>query len=86
VLRGLEDLARAAPTPEAALIEVARTRLIALGVPLPAPAAGAGDPQLLLYERLGARQRDAYGLYCAWLDQLVSFLSALGQLRERRRA
>jgi hypothetical protein len=34
---------------------------------------------------LGARHpdRDPYVLYCAWLDQLASFLSALGRERER---
>lgn len=84
VLRGLEDLARAQATPEAALIEVARTRLASLGMPLPAATAD-GDAELRLYERLAARHpdRDAYVLYCAWLDQLVSFLAALGSLRER---
>jgi hypothetical protein len=85
VLRGLEDLARGEATPEAALIEVARTRLRALGVPAPEAGEAGADAELRLYERLGARHpdRDPYVLYCAWLDQLASFLSALGRERER---
>jgi hypothetical protein len=81
VLRGLEDLARAQPTPEAALAEVAPTRLRELGLPVPAAAGAEGDAELRLYARLGARHpdRDPYPLYCAWLDQLESFLWALGQ-------
>jgi hypothetical protein len=86
VLRGLEDLARAQATPEAALAEVARTRLRELGLAVPASAGGEGDAELRLYARLGARHpdRDPYVLYSAWLDQLASFLAALGQVRERQ--
>ncbi len=85
VARGLEDLARGQATPEAALIEVARTRLRALGVPAPASASAEGDAELRLYARLGTRHpdRDPYVLYCAWLDQLASFLAALRRERER---
>jgi hypothetical protein len=88
VLRGLEDLASAQATPEAALIEVARTRLRSLGMPVPDRGAAEGDAELRLYDRLSSRHRDRdpYVLYCAWLDQLVSFLAALGQRRERERA
>jgi hypothetical protein len=82
VLRGLDDLAHARESPEAALIEVAPTRLRSLGVPVPQAATAPGDAELRLYARLGARHpdRDPYVLYCAWLDQLESFLSALSQL------
>ncbi len=84
---GLEDLAHARATPEAALIEVARTRLRSLGLPVPEVPTARGDAELRLYARLGARHpdRDPYVLYCAWLDQLESFLSALEQQRARAR-
>jgi hypothetical protein len=87
VLRGLEDLTRARATPEAALVEVARTRLRSLGVAVPEAAASTEDAELRLYARLGARHpdRDPYALYCAWLDQLDSFLWALAHLRGRAR-
>src|SRR5687767_5308172 len=85
VLRGLTDLASARPTPEAALCEVARTRLRSLGLAIPEAPAVVEEPELRLYARLGTRHpdRDPYPLYCAWLDQLDSFVSALTQLRER---
>lgn len=86
VERGLADLARDLKTPEAALIEIARTRLLSLGLPVRPPAAAPErEAELRLYERLAARhpERDPYPLYCAWLDQLASFLSALTQRRER---
>ena len=88
VLRGVEDLADGRATPEAALIEVARTRLRLLGMPVPEAPIDPGDAELRLYARLGARHpdRDSYGLYCAWLDQLASFVSALTHLRERGRS
>lgn len=87
VLRGLEDLGCGRATPEAALVEVAPTRLRALGVPVPARVTARGDAELRLHARLGARHpdRDPYVLYCAWLDQLDSFLSALGHAHERSR-
>lgn len=83
VLRGLEDLAAGSATPEAALVEIATTRLRSLGVEVSGAVAGAQAPELELYARLGARHpdRDPYGVYCAWLDQLASFLSALELLR-----
>ena len=86
VLRGLEDLARTRSTPEAALVEVAGTRLRSLGLMVPEAPAARVDAELRLYERLGARHsdRDPYPVYCAWLEQLDSFVSALTQLRERR--
>jgi hypothetical protein len=85
VLRGLEDLAAARPSAEAALVEVASTRLRALGLAVPDLAPAPEDPELRLYARLGVRhpERDPYALYCAWLEQLASFLASLGQLRER---
>jgi hypothetical protein len=85
VLRGLDDLARERSTPEAALCEVARTRLHALGLRVPVATSDDRDAELRLYARLGARypDRDPYVLYCAWLDQLDSFVSTLTQQRER---
>jgi hypothetical protein len=88
VLRGIADLAHAHATPEAALVEIARTRLASLGMALPDAATTEGCAELMLYDRLGSHHpdRDPYVLYCAWLDQLVSFLAALSQLRERERS
>lgn len=86
VERGLSDLAERRETPEAVLIEVARSRLSALGLPVPETAGNAErDAEIRLYERLGARypERDPYPLYCAWLDQLDSFLRALALVRAR---
>jgi hypothetical protein len=85
VLRGLDDFAHFRATAEAALIEVAATRLRALGLPVRAIPAGECDAELRLYARLGALypDREPYGLYSAWLDQLDSFVSALTALRGR---
>lgn len=85
VERGLEDLARGRVTPEAALVEIARTRLRSLGLPVPETAQHTVDAELRLYDLLGARHRDRdpYVLYCAWLDQLDSFVSALTHAQER---
>jgi len=87
VLRGLEDLGAARATAEAALVEVAPSRLRSLGVFVPEGPTGPGEAELRLYARLGERHpdRDPYVLYCAWLDQLDSFLSALTRLREQSR-
>ncbi len=85
VVRGLADLAEGKPTAEAALVEVARTRIQELGLPIAGSTIGDEDAELVLYARLGERHPDGdpYGLYCAWLDQLVSFLSALRSRRAR---
>jgi hypothetical protein len=87
VLRGLDDLAHARATPEAALIEIARTRLRSLGVAVAEATTGDGDAELRLYARLGARHpdRDPYLVYGAWLDQLDSFLCALARRSESSR-
>ena len=86
VEQGLVDLASGKSTAEAALVEVARTRLLELGLAVTGRSVGEEAAELVLYRRLGERDPDgdAYGLYCAWLDQLVSFMSALE--RERRRS
>lgn len=79
VAKGLADLAHSRPTPEAALIEVARSRFVELGFDVEGRTmARHEDAELVLYARLGARfpDRDTHALYCAWVDQLVSFLSA----------
>jgi len=83
VAQGLSDLAGSKPTAEAALVEVARTRLVELGLPVRGRTVGNQDAELALYARLGERDPDGntHALYCAWLDQLVSFLSALGHRR-----
>ena len=84
VSQGLADLARSKPTAEAALVEVARARLAELGLSVEGRSVGDQDAELVLYARLGERDPDGdpYGLYLAWLDQLVSFMSALGQRRK----
>lgn len=88
VLRGLEDLAHARPTPEAALVEIARTRLRALGFAVRSDPSSAKDAELCLYERLAEShpERDPYLLYGAWLDQLVSFLASLTEQQESAQA
>lgn len=85
VTQGLVDLAGGQATAEAALVEVARTRLRELGLAVLGTTLGGEDAELALYARLGERHRDddPYGVYCAWLDQLVSFLSALEHRRAR---
>ncbi len=87
VVQGLEDLAHSRPTAEAALVEAARTRLADLGLTIDGRTVGDQDAELVLYARLGARfpGRDPYVLYVAWLDQLVSFMSALGNRTRRSR-
>ncbi len=54
-------------------------------MPVPEAPTDPADAELRLYALLGARHpaRDPYVLYCAWLDQLASFVSALTHLRER---
>ncbi len=83
VSQGLSDLAGFKPTAEAALVEVARARLAELGLSVAGRTVGDQDAELVLYARLGERfpDGDPYGTYCAWLDQLVSFLSALNNRR-----
>lgn len=79
VSKGLEDLARSRPTAEAALVEVARSRIAELGFAVTGRTVGEHeDAELVLYARLGSRfpSRDTHALYCAWVDQLVSFLAA----------
>ncbi len=87
VVKGLEDLAHSRPTAEAALVEAARTRLADLGLTIDGRTVGDQDAELVLYARLGVRfpGRDPYVLYCASLDQLVSFMSALGSRTWRAR-
>ncbi len=87
VSQGLSDLACSKHTAEAALVEVARTRLAELGLVVGGRTVGDQDAELVLYARLGERfpDGDPYGLYCAWLDQLVSFMSALGNRTRRSR-
>jgi hypothetical protein len=78
VAPGLADRRRGRESPEAALVEVAHGLLRALGLaealPPPEPM-----PELRLYERLGEKYpgRDPYPIYCAWLEQLDSFLWAM---------
>ena len=79
VAKGLEDLAHSRPTPEAALVEVARRRFAELGFDVSDRTVGPDeDADLVLYARLGNHfpARDTHALYCAWVDQLVSFLAS----------
>lgn len=83
VVRGLADLESGKPTAEAALVEVARTRIQSLGLRVAGSTVGDEAAELVLYARLAMHRpkSEPYGLYCAWLEQLVSFLAAL---RDRR--
>lgn len=85
---GLADITLGRPTPEAALVEVARRRLGELGLPMTGSTIAGRDPELVLYDRLVERfgDDDPHGRYCAWLDQLVSFMSALETRRRSGRA
>ncbi len=55
VFQGLADLADSRPTAEAALVEVARTRLAELGLYVDGRTVGDQDAELVLYARLGER-------------------------------
>jgi hypothetical protein len=82
VTPGLVDRRSGRESPEAALVEVAHGRLRALGL---AEALPPPQPELRLYERLGEKYpaRDPYPIYCAWLEQLDSFLWAMCAIRRR---
>jgi len=86
VSQGLSDLADSKPTAEAALVEVARDRFAELGLVIEGRTVGDEDAEIVLYARLCERhpEDDPYGRYNAWLDQLVSFLSALHNRRRLR--
>jgi hypothetical protein len=84
VTPGLADRRAGRDSAEGALVEVAHGRLRALGLaeslPPPEPMA-----EIRLYERLGERYpgRDPYPIYCAWLEQLDSFLWAMHVTRRQ---
>lgn len=83
VTKGLSDLADGKPTAEAALVEVARERIEELGIAVDGRTVLDEPAELVLYARLCERHPDddPYGLYNSWLEQMVSFLSALGNRR-----
>lgn len=60
------------------MIDVARTALAELGLPVAHRRIEGRDAELVLDERLADRdpEGDVYGTCCAWLDQLVSLLAA----------
>ncbi len=78
VSEGLADLAEGREdTVPALLVQVARTSLGRLGIPVPGRSPGI-DPGLLLYRAIGRDfPADAHSRTQAHLEQLSSFLSAL---------
>jgi hypothetical protein len=81
VLQGLADLrAGRAHSIEALLVAIARPRLHALGLDIPALPRQHGQSELELYRLLRAeRPADAYPRYNALLRRLISFEQALEQ-------
>jgi hypothetical protein len=88
VQRGLADLQHGRRSIEALWLAAAATRLRFLGLPVPTAAHLPGEPEIALYEALGAESDDPYYLYNAWRAELNSFLVALearvGRARENR--
>ena len=76
VARGLADLARRQPTPEAWLVSVATGALRSLGLDV---ADGFPEPELGLYAALQDHD-DPYGRYNALKRELDSFLCAAATL------
>jgi hypothetical protein len=85
VARGLRDVRAGSSTPESLLIEIALSLFRELGFAVPDPMPNEEAAELRLYAKLGERypERDPYPIYCAWLEQLDSFVHASAQ---RRRA
>jgi len=86
VQRGLADLQHGRHSVEALWLAAAATRLRFLGLPVPAAAHLPVDPEIALYQALGAESDDPYYRYKALRAELDSFLAALearvGRARE----
>lgn len=82
VERGRRDLERGRWSVDAWWLAAATTRLRELGVELP-ELAPEREPELALYEALGAECDDPYFRYNAMRGELSSFLSALEARVER---
>ncbi len=77
VVAGVADLAADRHTPHRLLVEVARRRLLALGVPVTGPP-GDGAAELRLYQHLcNSGQPDPYSAYNALLRRLDKLIRAL---------
>src|SRR5437763_8941069 len=83
VRRGLADLQQGRRSIEALWLAAAATRLRFLGLPVPAAAELPTEPEIGLYEALGAESDDPYYRYNAMRAELGSFLEAL-EARVRR--
>jgi hypothetical protein len=82
VSKGLADHAAGVPSPEAALVVCAASRLRRLGYALAEGPPGRGSEEIL-YERLGRVADDPYARYNAMLRELDSFLEAATARRRR---
>jgi hypothetical protein len=76
VERGLADLQRGHRSLEALWLTAAASRLRALGLPVPPPTRLFREPEVALYQALGA-ESDPYYHYNALRAELDSFLAAL---------
>src|SRR3954447_20510275 len=85
VQHGLADLQHGRRSIEALWLAAAATRLRSLGLPVPAAADLPGEPEIALYEALGAESDDPYYRYNALRAELDSFLAALEARSERAR-
>jgi hypothetical protein len=86
VRQGLADLAAGRHSAPALLIDIARPRLIELGIVPPTAPPPAHEPERALYRLLRSEGGDAYSRYNALLRELMSFQSAADAIRSRRRA
>ena len=77
VERGLADLQLGRRSLEALWLAAAAARLRSLGLPVPAPARLPHEPEVALYQALGAESDDPYYRYNALWAELDSFFSAL---------
>ena len=85
VERGRRDLERGRWSADAWWLAAAATRLRELGVKLP-EITPPREPELALYEAIGADSDDPYYRYNALRRELSSFLSALEARVERSRS
>jgi hypothetical protein len=80
VEKGLEDLRAGRDSTEALLVAIGRPRLARLGFDVPRVYE---RPELLLYQRLSAKDADAaHGRYNALIRRLVSFERAAERAAE----
>jgi hypothetical protein len=76
VRQGLADLAAGRQSVAALLIDIARPRLIELGIVPRTSPPPADEPERALYRLLRSEGGDAYSRYNALIRELISFQSA----------